>query len=162
VHNCTDNVFRCLYRDFINGVGRMAGTGSRAGPSSFHLHAVSVPRIPQQASFCPAPPSPSLLQNLFMFCGGTSPAQISPTCLCGNESGVGAPRTAATARPPRFMIPTATVGCSRRSRLDCPGASTQRQRLSHRRQMRTGPILPKPVRPRAYSAASSGFITTYK
>ena len=31
------------------------------------------------------------------------------------------------------MTPTATVGCSRRSRRGCPGASTQRQRPSHRR-----------------------------
>ena len=60
-------------------------------------------------------------------------AQMSPTCVGGNGSAVGTPSIAATARSPRSMIPTATVGCSRRSRRGCPGASTQRQRPSHRR-----------------------------
>jgi hypothetical protein len=41
VQNCTDSYFRCIYRCSMNGEGRMAGTGSRAGPSSYHLLAVS-------------------------------------------------------------------------------------------------------------------------
>ena len=87
-------------------------------------------------------------------------AQMSPTCLGGNGSAVGTPSIAATARSPRSMIPTATVGCSRRSRRGCPGASTQRQRPSHRRETwRAHFAAPRP-RTESTRSASAGQMRT--
>ena len=57
--------------------------------------------------------------------------RTSPTCLGGSGSAVRIPSIAATARSLRSAIPTATAGCSRRSRRGCPAASTPRQPPSH-------------------------------
>ena len=51
-------------------------------------------------------------------------AQTSPTCSGGYGLGVAIPRIVAIGRSPRSVTPTATVGCFRRSRRGCPGAST--------------------------------------
>ena len=71
------------------------------------------------------------ISEVFHDASGVYAGPDDPSCLGGNGSAVGTPSIAATARSPRSMIPTATVGCSRRSRRGCPGASTQRQRPSH-------------------------------
>ncbi len=62
-----------------------------------------------------------------------TPGRTSPTCLGGSGSAVRIPSIAATVRSPRSVIRTATAGCSRRSRPDCPVVSTRRRRPTHRR-----------------------------
>ena len=87
-------------------------------------------------------------------------ARMSPTCLDGNGSAVGTPSIAATARSPCSMIPTATGGCSRRSRRGCPGASTQRQRPSHRRNTWRAHFAAPPPRTESTRSASAGQMRT--
>ena len=73
------------------------------------------------------------ISEVFHDAAACTPARTSPTCLGGSGSAVRIPSIAATARSPRSVIPTATAGCSRRSRRGCPGASTPRRRRSRRR-----------------------------
>ena len=61
-----------------------------------------------------------------------TPARTNPICLGASGLVVETQSIAATARSPRSMIPTATVGCSRRSQRECPVALTPRRRTSRR------------------------------
>jgi catechol 2,3-dioxygenase-like lactoylglutathione lyase family enzyme len=61
-------------------------------------------------------------------------ARTSPTCSGGIGSAVRIPSIAVTARSHRFVIPTATAGCCRKSRLGCQVGSPPRRPPSRPRR----------------------------
>ena len=86
-----------------------------------------------------------------------TPARTSPICSGGAASAVRTPSMAATARSLRSAIPTATAGCSRRSRRGCPAASTPRPRPSPRRaiwRLRSGAPRPRTASTRSGPASA--------
>ena len=73
------------------------------------------------------------ISQVFHDAGGVYAGRMNRTCSGGSGSAVRIPSIVVTVRSPRSMIRTVTAGCSRRSQLGWPVASTPQRRPLHRR-----------------------------
>ena len=100
------------------------------------------------------------INEVFHDAGSVYAGPDEPYLFRRQRAAVGTQSIAATTRSPHSMIQTATVGCSRRLRRGCPGASTQQQRPSHRRAIwRAHFAAPRP-RTESTRSASAGQMRT--